>query len=425
VAALAEQVEVDVADERARHDRGRYRVRSRHGVVSPPVRIAMLSWEFPPLVVGGIAPHVHGLAGALARAGHDVVVITFHHPDVDDDAAEDGVRAVRVRTDLPWLPEDQFIARMATSNHHLVTALSRLDGWVPDVVHAHDWLVAWAGNTLHTVWRRPLVATIHATERGRQGGHIPPGQPSAINSIEWWLTYQASQVIACSEFMRHEVVSGFNLPGEKVHVVPNGVDPAPWAPPRGVERTIGSDHPLVVTWGRVQYEKGFQTLVQALPEVRYAHPGIRVVIAGRGGYLEELRQLAVQCGVADTVQFPGFVPDEDLRAMLHRAAAAVIPSLYEPFGIVALEALAAGAPLIAARSGGLAEVLDGTGAARLFPPGDAGALAGSLRQLLNDPAGAMKQQATGHGLIAARYTWDAIAAATLPIYAQAYARRRG
>ena len=134
----------------------------------------MLSWEFPPLVVGGIAPHVHGLAGALARAGHDVVVITFHHPDVDDDSVEDGVRAVRVRTDLPWLPEDQFIARMATSNHHLVTALARLEGWVPDVVHAHDWLVAWAGNTLQTVWRRPLVATIHATERGRQGA-VSPG----------------------------------------------------------------------------------------------------------------------------------------------------------------------------------------------------------------------------------------------------------
>ena len=105
---------------------------------------------------------------------------------------------------------------------------------------------------------------------------------------------------------------------------PNGVDPAPWAPPPGVARTIGSDRPLVVAWGRVQYEKGFQTLVQALPEVRYAHPGIRVVIAGRGGYLEELRQLAVQCGVADTVEFPGFVPDEELRAMLHRAAAVAL-----------------------------------------------------------------------------------------------------
>jgi glycogen(starch) synthase len=376
----------------------------------------MLSWEYPPLVIGGIAPHVHGLAGALARAGHEVVVLTFHHPDVKDDVVEDGIRVVRVRTDLPWLPEDQFIARMATSNHHLVAALAELDGWVPDVVHAHDWLVAWAGDTLHTTWGRPLVATIHATERGRQGGHVPPGPPSAINSIEWWLTYQASQVIACSQFMREEVATGFSLPPEKVHVVPNGVDPAPWAAPPGVVRTIGATNPLIVTWGRVQYEKGFQTLVQALPEVRLAHPGVRVVIAGRGGYLEELRELARHCDVDDAIEFPGFVPDEVLRDVLHRSACAVIPSLYEPFGIVALEALAAGAPLVAARSGGLAEVLDGTGAATLFPPGDAGALAGALRRLLGDPALATAQQAAGHRLVSERYTWDAIAAATLPVY---------
>jgi glycogen(starch) synthase len=266
------------------------------------------------------------------------------------------------------------------------------------------------------VWQRPLVATIHATERGRQGGHVPPGQPSAINSIEWWLTYEATRVVTCSEFMRHEVVAGFNLPAEKVHVVPNGVDPRPWAPPPGIQRTIGTHAPLIVTWGRVQYEKGFQTLVQALPEVRFAHPGVQVVVAGRGGYLEELRHLAVQCDVADSVTFPGFVPDEDLRSMLHRAACVVIPSLYEPFGIVALEALAAGAPLIAARSGGLAEVLDGSGAAVLFPPGDAGALAGALRHLLSDPVAAATNQAKGHHLIAERYTWDAVATATLPVY---------
>jgi glycogen synthase len=379
----------------------------------------MLSWEYPPLVVGGIAAHVGGLAEALARAGHEVVVLTFHHPDVDDDATQNGVRVMRVRTDLPWLPEDQFVAGMATANHHLVAAMAQLGRWKPDVVHAHDWLVAWAGDTLHEAWHRPLVATIHATERGRQGGHISSGQPAAINSIEWWLTYQANEVITCSHFMRDEVIHNFDLPGDKVHVVPNGVDPALWAPPPDVERTIGTSQPLVVTWGRVQYEKGFQILVQALPEVRFAHPGVRLIIAGKGGYLEELRQVAMRCGVADSVDLPGFVPDETLRALLHRAACVVIPSLYEPFGIVALEALAAGAPLIAARSGGLAEVLEGTGAAILVPPGDAGALAGALRHLLADPDAAKQQQETGYRLLAERYTWDAIAQATLPVYRRA------
>ncbi len=190
----------------------------------------MLSWEYPPLVVGGISAHADGLARALARAGHEVVVLTLHHPDAPEDSVVDGVRVVRARAELPWLPDDHFVAHMAGANHHLVAAAARLDGWRPDVVHAHDWLVAWAGNTLHVSWGAPLVATIHATERGRGGGHLSPGQSTAINSVEWWLTYEATQVICCSTFMRDEVVGAFQLPADKVDVVPNGVDPEDWGP---------------------------------------------------------------------------------------------------------------------------------------------------------------------------------------------------
>src|SRR5205085_313313 len=100
-----------------------------------------------------------------------------------------------------------------------------------------------------------LVATIHATERGRHGGHLPPGPPAAINAAEWWLTYQAKHVICCSKFMAREVVDGFELPLDKLHLVPNGVDQHLWAPPAG--RPVPRE-PLVLAWGRVQYEKGFQ-----------------------------------------------------------------------------------------------------------------------------------------------------------------------
>ena len=251
----------------------------------------MVSWEFPPLVVGGISAHADGLARALARAGHEVVVLTLHHPDVPDDVAVDGVRVLRAVAELPWLPDDQFVARMAGSNHHLVALAARLGDWRPDVVHAHDWLVAWAGQTLRSWWGVPLVATIHATERGRNSGHLGPGQPSAINSVEWWLTYEATRVICCSQFMRREVMDAFQLPGDKVHVVPNGVDPGEWAPADSgrARRGLGGGDPLLVTWGRVQYEKGFQTFVHALPEVRQAVPGVRAVVAGRGSYLPDLR----------------------------------------------------------------------------------------------------------------------------------------
>jgi glycogen(starch) synthase len=306
---------------------------------------------------------------------------------------------------------------MSSANHQLTQLIARLDGWVPDVVHAHDWLVAWAADTVRTLWGVPLVATIHATERGRHGGHVPPGTPAAINSIEWWLTYQAAHVITCSRFMSREVIDGFELPPHKVHLVPNGIDPSGWAP---ADHTHGRE-PLVLAWGRVQYEKGFQVLVRAMAELRRHHPSLRCVIAGRGSYLPELQTQIDIDGVGDIVQLTGFVPDAELRHLAARAACVVIPSLYEPFGIVALEAMAAGAPLVVARTGGLAETLDGTGAAAMFEPGDHDALARSIAEVVDTPALADRLCAAAAALLTDRYSWDAIATQTLDVYRAAIA----
>ncbi len=190
-----------------------------------------------------------------------------------DDSVVDGVRVLRARTDLPWLPDDNFLAQMSSANHKLVQLTPALGDWRPDVVHAHDWLGAWAGDDLRALWDVPFVATVHATEKGRQGGTIPPGQPSGIHAAEWWLTFQASASISCSEFMLDEVVRRSRCRSDKVHVVPNGVDASVWEPPAPTPARGAGDRPLVVSWGRVQYEKGFQTLVAALPPLRPAVPG--------------------------------------------------------------------------------------------------------------------------------------------------------
>ena len=383
-----------------------------------PMRVVMLSWEYPPFVVGGIAAHADGLARAMARAGHDVVVLTLQRHDhgasvAPDDEVLEGVRVLRATADLPWLPDHDLVARMASANHQLVALAARLGDWKPEVVHAHDWLVAWAGDTLKSLWGVPLVATIHATERGRHGGHVPPGMPAAINAVEWWLTYQAREVIACSKFMVREVVSGFELPIEKVHLVPNGVDPAGW---RTDEAATATREPLVVAWGRVQYEKGFQVLVRAIAELRHSIPGLRCVIAGRGSYLPELQTQVDMEGVGDIVDLAGFVADDELRRILARAGCVIIPSLYEPFGIVALEGMAAGAPTIVARTGGLAEIVDGTGGGLLFEPGNHHDLAARISEVLGDPVLAESMRTTAARLIADHYSWDAIAASTVAVY---------
>ena len=421
---LVEQVEVELTEEKGHVPEVRAAGPTGVTPVGPiawatfgVVRVLMLSWEYPPLVVGGIAAHVDGLARAMVRSGHEVTVFSLYHPDAPDDAVVDGVRVIRARTDLPWVPDDDLVAQMSSSNHHLVQLAARLGDWRPDVVHAHDWLVAWAGDTLKALWDVPLVATIHATERGRHGGHLPPGMPASINAVEWWLTYQASQVICCSQFMMREVIGGFELPPEKVHLVPNGVDPDLWgSPTEGTEREL-----LVLSWGRVQYEKGFQVLASAMARLRGRVPGVRCLIAGRGTYLADLQSQVDVLGVNDLVHLAGFVPDEDLRSLLHRAACVVIPSLYEPFGIVALEAMAAGAPTIVARTGGLAEIVDGTDAGLVFEPGNADDLAAQIEKVLTDPAVGAGLQAAAAALVTSTYTWDAIAASTLEVYASALA----
>lgn len=376
------------------------------------MRVLQLAWEYPPGQVGGVAAHVDGLSHALAQAGHDVVVFTLAHRHAPATAADQGVTIRRARTDLPWLPDHDLVARVASANHHLVQLTAGLGDWRPDVVHAHDWQVAWAADTLARLADARLIATFHTTERGRHGGRVPPGVAAAVHSVESWLAHRADAVVASSGFMTNEVLVGFELPAERTHRIPNGIDPTWWSSGEyPAER-----EPLVFTWGRVQYEKGFQLLAPAMGILRPRIPGLLCVIGGRGSYLPELQSQIDIEGVSDLVHLPGYLGDDHLRDMVHRAGCVAIPSLYEPFGIVALEALAGGAPLVVARTGGLAELVEGTGAGLLFEPGNAAELAGCIELVLTDDDMAAEMRSNAATLLADRYSWTAIAEATTAVY---------
>ncbi len=376
------------------------------------MRIALLSWDYPPRSVGGIAAHVVDLSRSLARAGHEVTVLTARTRGTAADETIEGVRVLRASTELPWLPSDDPVAQAASANHHLVKLLRLFDGWRPDVVHAHDWNVSWAADTLADLCRAPLVVTFHGTERGRHGGEVPAGDPSAINSVEAWLAYRAAGIICLSDFMSQQVIDGFELPPDRVTRVPNGMSVERWAP--------GDEAPprevLVVAWGRVAYEKGFQVLAGAIARLRHRVPGIHCVIAGRGPYLAELQlQIDVE-GVGDLVHLAGFVPGHELRSLLHRAGCVVIPSLYEPYGFVALEAMAAGAPVVAARTGGLTEIVAGTDAGLMFEPGNRDELADRISEVLTGPEVAGRLQLGAAELLREHYSWGAIARMTAGVY---------
>lgn len=374
----------------------------------------MISWEYPPHVVTGVSTHVRGLARALVASGHDVVVLTPSTHDSPDVADDDGVRVRRAAIDLPWIDESDVVASTASANHHLVTLTGELDGWTPDVVHGHDWTTGWAAHSIARVTHTPLVVTMHGTEHSRHSGHVPPGEPSSIHAIEYWLAWAADLVMCSSRFMASSVLAAFEIDTSRVRLVPGGIDAESWAAPPHIVR-----EPLVMSWGRVLYEKGFQVIAQAMARLRGHVPDLSAVIAGRGPYLAELQSQIDVEGVNDLVQLAGFVPDIELRATLHRAGCVVIPSLYEPFGVVALEALAAGAPVIAADTGGLHEILADTGAALLFEPGNDAQLADAIERVLTDSTLAQSLTTRARELVQGTYSWEAVATRTAAAYRDA------
>ena len=394
------------------------------------MNVLMLSWEYPPRVVGGLGRHVHALATSLVRQGHDVVVVTRDHPDAPADAVVEGVRIVRVTEDPPLVPFEELLAWVMAFNHSLTRAALRvLDGFDPDVVHAHDWLVAHAAKTLKDQTGVPLVATVHATEAGRHQGWLPGPVNRAIHSVEWWLTYEARRVITCSSYMRDEVFELFLLPHDKVDVVPNGIDLAHWhadaAAVTELRRELApGGAPLLLYAGRLEYEKGVQTVLQALPRLRRRHQGVRLVIAGVGTHEEELRAMARTLRVGRAVDFLGFLSPDDLAVLAAAADCALVPSLYEPFGMVALECAAAGTPLVVADTGGLREFVAPGVTGLRFPPGNPAALADTVTRLLGDQVLSQRLVRDARELLARDYTWDAIADRTAGTYERAVREER-
>jgi glycogen(starch) synthase len=389
------------------------------------VRVLMLTWEYPPAVVGGLGRHVGALARELSAAGHDVRVVTRGtQADVVDECL-DGVRVRRAALDpidIAFTTET-LLAWSQAAEHSLTRAvLPLLEGWRPDVVHAHDWLVAQSAVTVAAITGAPIVATIHAMETGRHQGWLPAPLNRAIHSVERWLAHEAATVITCSHFMRDEATRLFELPADKVHVVHNGIDVLAWrSPPRAqreVRARFAGDGPLIVFAGRLVHEKGVQVALSAMPSITRRHPGARLVIAGTGPYEQALRDQARRARLGRSTQWAGFLPDDELRALVASADVAVVPSLYEPFGIVALEAAAAGVPLAVSDTGGLRDLVEPGVTGTRFAPDDPKALGTAISELLDHRVLARRMARTAAQRVDADFSWPAIAADTAKIYAQ-------
>lgn len=386
------------------------------------MRILHLSWEYPPLVYGGLGRHVHALAEQQAADGHEVVVLTQFDGNAPGDEVQRGVRIIRVPPDAPFVPldEEHLIAWVMSFNSALTrAAVALVRQWRADVVHGHDWLVAHAGTAIKDLMQAPYVTTMHATEAGRHQGWLPGELSRTIHSIEWWATYQARRVITCSDHMRWEVEQLFQSPPTKTVVVPNGIDIAQWQVSGRALRAVQEHYgqPLVVFTGRLEWEKGVHTLIDAFPTLRRRFPGIQLVIAGRGSADEKLQDQVRRKRLARSVTFAGWVPN--VHHLMAAADVVVVPSLYEPFGMVALEAAAVRTPLVVAQTGGLAEIVTDEQTGRTFPPGNARGLAEALTKTLGNPRSARRMALAALQRARNSHGWPAIAAQTLAVYREA------
>ncbi len=379
------------------------------------LRIVMLSWEFPPLTVGGLSRHVYDLTRRLADLNCEVHVITVSTQDAPAHEVVQGVHVHRVTVRRP--DGGEFIHWTLALNMAMVDACRKLveeDGLAFDLIHAHDWLVGYAASELGRLYGLPLATTIHATEHGRNDG-IHTDLQRRISDIEWRLTYDAREVIVCSTYMKREVEDVFTLPPEKVSVLPNGVDPAALQVAGAPGRRPAGEERIVVFLGRLVREKGVQTLIEATPAILAGQPDARIVIIGKGPMQNDLQRQAQVTGVEHRVHFAGFVTDDERNEWLHRASVAVFPSLYEPFGIVALEAMAAGVPVVVSDVGGLADVVEHGRTGYRMIPGDARSLATFVVKLLGDAehAGVLAQAARQD---VERFDWTRIARETIDVY---------
>jgi len=393
------------------------------------MRVLMLSWEYPPNVVGGLGKHVAEIVPALVRQGVEIELVT---PRLSGGEPLERLPGLTVRrVPAPSSELHDFEAEARLTNAVLEAACAELieGGAAFQLIHNHDWLTFFAAEHLKHRFRLPLVATIHATERGRGRGELPGPTAQRINDAEWRLTYEAWRVICCTRYMARELEQYFSTPEDKVDVIPNGVDPAPFQSLEGLDLTLFRaryalpEEKLVLHVGRLVEEKGVEVLLRAVPLVLDQVPEARFVIAGRGPELERLRALAHELHVSHKVLLPGFVNDEDRNLLYKVADCAVFPSLYEPFGIVALEAMAARTPVVVSEVGGLPEVVRHAETGITVYPGDAGSCAWGIIHTLQHPEWARMRAENAYREVLTTFSWDTIAEQTLQVYERVIAER--
>ncbi len=386
------------------------------------MRVLLISWEYPPIIEGGLARHVRKLSEHLVAEGVEVHVLTRGGDRLAPIEERHGVVVHRLRE--PPFPTDvtAFVRWVEAMNADMRELGGQLATELRfDLVHSHDWLVAGAAEQIAREAGTPWLVTVHATEYGRHQGWVQKYPQSHIHAAERTMVRRADHVITCSRYMRSHVTSVFGVRPSRITPIQNGIDPSdlePVAPDldRLRARYAEPDERLVLLVGRLVYEKGFHLALDALAPVIAKLGGVRFVVAGTGTAEAELRRQAWRLGLHRKGVFLGWVGDDMLHSLYRVSDLCIVPSIYEPFGLVALEAMASGCLCVVADTGGLREVIPGDGTVGLrFPSRDSAALEAILERVLTDDTvrAQLVAEAREHVL---HFDWAEVARQTLAVY---------
>lgn len=410
------------------------------------MRLAVMVYEYPPKIVGGLGTYAAEITRKFVLLENDVSVFTMNddegalptrelwrgieihrplHIDVSDSLPD--VIAEDVRK---WGRGIQFFSKILVYNYlsasKIVNELVKKERFKYDILVAHDWLSVIAGVTAKRELGLPLVFHVHSTEKGRTLGN----GSEVVSSIEHRGGQMADLVITVSNAMRDELIE-LGFPKEKVRVCYNGVDPGKYSPDqvdeakrREIRESYGlkDDDEMILFIGRLVWVKGVDKLIMAMPHVLKTVPNAKLVIVGLGDMDEHLKSMVRGLRVEDAVKFRfEFVPEEERIAHYASCDLAVFPSLYEPFGIVALEAMSMEKPVVVGASGvsGMREIVIADGPEQCgfhVNPNDPVDIAWGVVSCLQNQDRKLELGRKGRKRVLAEFTWDAIAEKTLDTY---------
>ncbi|MCS1351547.1 1,4-alpha-glucan branching protein domain-containing protein [Mechercharimyces sp. CAU 1602] len=383
--------------------------------------VMILCWEFPPRFVGGMGTAVYQLARHLIKQQIEVHMITYEVKEAPTYEKVEGIHVHRVQT----VDEDQIEAVDHLQFYHWIFQLNVAmmrkaeqllrAGLQIDVIHAHEWLTFFVAEELSTRLRLPLLYTYHGIQ------HVYDrimGSPNLtyVHNIEKSASVHSSMLAVCSQYMKEELIQGFSVSPTKVRVIPNGVV-MPRSPTKeerkedmeARKRYAEEKEKIILYVGRMTPHKGVQGLIEASPYIVNRFPHTKFILVGKGSETDSLKERVAALGVEEKVMFLGHVDELEKERLYRCADVFVLPSFYEPFGIVVLEAMAHRVPVIVSHTGGLKEIVKHRVNGLTVITGHVESLFDQICEVLQQPPELTTWIETAYRELQWKYQWDGIA----------------